>query len=61
MILHIENGRLGNQLFQYIGLKKYFPKDKIMLTSECGFGHVPIDIVRAKVKKLVSVAQNLRE
>jgi 5-methyltetrahydropteroyltriglutamate--homocysteine methyltransferase len=40
---------------------EYFPKDKIMLTSECGFGHVPIDIVRAKVKKLVSVAQNLRE
>ena len=30
---------------------EYFPKDKIMLTSECGFGHVPIDIVRAKVKK----------
>ena len=30
MILHLENGRLGNQLFQYIGLKKYFPKDKII-------------------------------
>ena len=30
MILHLENGRLGNQLFQYIGLKRYFPKDKII-------------------------------
>ncbi len=39
---------------------KYFSKDNILLTSECGFGHVPIDIVRAKVKKLVSVAKELR-
>ena len=39
---------------------EYFPKDRIMLTSECGFGHVPIDIVRSKVKKLVSVAHSLR-
>jgi hypothetical protein len=30
MILHLENGRLGNQLFQYIGLKKYFPKHRIL-------------------------------
>ena len=40
---------------------EYFPKDRIMLTSECGFGHVPLDIVRSKVKKLVSVAKNLRK
>lgn len=39
---------------------KYFKKDNILLTSECGFGHVPIDIVRAKIKKLVSVARELR-
>ena len=39
---------------------KYFEKNKIMLTSECGFGHVPIDIVRDKVKKLVEVAKELR-
>ena len=37
----------------------YFPKEKILLTSECGFGHVPIDIVRNKIKMLVSVAKNL--
>ena len=39
---------------------EYFSKDRIMLTSECGFGHVPIDIVRSKIKKLVSVAKNLK-
>ena len=38
---------------------EYFPKEKILLTSECGFGHVPIDIVRNKIKMLVSVAKNL--
>tara|TARA_B110000037_G_scaffold222404_1_gene297056 strand:+ start:2139 stop:3170 length:1032 start_codon:yes stop_codon:yes gene_type:complete len=38
----------------------YFSKEKIMLTSECGFGHVPIDIVRSKVRKLVEVAKELR-
>jgi hypothetical protein len=30
MIIHIENGRLGNLLFQYVGLKKYFPKKKLI-------------------------------
>jgi len=30
MILFFENGRLGNQLFQYYGLKKYFPKHKLI-------------------------------
>ena len=37
----------------------YFPKEKILLTSECGFGHVPIDIVRKKIKMLVSTAKKL--
>jgi len=40
---------------------KYFSPDKILLTSECGFGHVPIDIVREKIKKLVSVAKKIRK
>jgi hypothetical protein len=31
MILFFEYGRLGNQLFQYNGLKNYFPKHKIVL------------------------------
>ena len=38
---------------------EYFPKEKILLTSECGFGHVPIDIVNNKIKILVSTAKKL--
>lgn len=30
MIILFENGRVGNQLFQYIGLKEYFPKEKLI-------------------------------
>ena len=30
MILFFEYGRLGNQLFQYSGLSKFFPKDKLV-------------------------------
>jgi hypothetical protein len=30
MILYIENSQIGNKLFQYIGLKKYFPKEKLI-------------------------------
>ena len=29
MILFFENGRLGNQLFQYHGFKNYFPKQQL--------------------------------
>ena len=38
---------------------EYFPKEKILLTSECGFGHVPIDIVKNKIKMLVTAAKKL--
>ena len=37
----------------------YFPKEKILLTSECGFGHVPINIVRDKIKMLVATAKKI--
>jgi hypothetical protein len=30
VILFFENGRLGNQLFQYYGLTKYFPREKLV-------------------------------
>ena len=30
MILFYENGKLGNQLFQYCGIKKYFPNHRII-------------------------------
>jgi len=42
-------------------LLKYFTPDKILLTSECGFGHVPIEIARSKLKKLVETAKILRK
>ena len=38
---------------------EYFPKEKILLTSECGFGHVPIDIVRKKISMLVTTANKI--
>ena len=41
-------------------LLQYFKPDKILLTSECGFGHVPIEITRNKIKKLVESAKYLR-
>ena len=41
-------------------LLKYFTPNRILLTSECGFGHVPIEITRAKLKKLVESAKYLR-
>ena len=34
-----------------------FGKNKILLSSECGFGHVPIEITRAKLSRLVEVAK----
>jgi 5-methyltetrahydropteroyltriglutamate--homocysteine methyltransferase len=33
---------------------KYFPPERLMLTSECGFGHVPIDITRQKLQALTT-------
>jgi len=42
-------------------LLKYFNPKQILLTSECGFGHVPIEITRAKLKKLVESAEILRQ
>jgi hypothetical protein len=30
MIIFFEEGKLGNQLFQYCGLKKYFPNDNLI-------------------------------
>ena len=42
-------------------LLKYFKPENILLTSECGFGHVPIEITRSKLKKLVEAAEILRK
>ncbi|MEL1255221.1 cobalamin-independent methionine synthase II family protein [Flavobacterium sp. DGU38] len=37
----------------------YFPADRLILTSECGFGHVPIEITHAKLKRLVEASKVL--
>tara|TARA_B100000614_G_scaffold226285_1_gene216494 strand:+ start:344 stop:1387 length:1044 start_codon:yes stop_codon:yes gene_type:complete len=42
-------------------LLNYFSPDKILLTSECGFGHVPIEITKNKLKRLVEAAEILRK
>ena len=34
-----------------------FGTEKILLSSECGFGHVPIEITRAKLARLVEAAK----
>jgi len=38
----------------------HFPPERLMLTSECGFGHVPIDVTRAKLRALTAAAEALR-
>ena len=42
-------------------LLNFFESDKILLTSECGLGHVPIDIAKAKISQLVEAAAKLRK
>lgn len=34
----------------------HFPPERLMLTSECGFGHVPLDITRAKLRALTEAS-----
>ena len=34
-----------------------FGSDRVLLSSECGFGHVPIEITRAKLNRLVEAAK----
>jgi len=38
----------------------YFPPERLILTSECGFGHVPLDITHAKLKRLVEASHTFR-
>jgi 5-methyltetrahydropteroyltriglutamate--homocysteine methyltransferase len=39
----------------------YFPPERLLLASECGFQHVPLDITRGKMRALVAGAQYLRK
>jgi 5-methyltetrahydropteroyltriglutamate--homocysteine methyltransferase len=38
-----------------------FPPERLLLTSECGFQHVPLEITRTKLRALVAGARYLRE
>ncbi len=37
----------------------HFPRERLILTSECGFGHVPLEITRAKLGALVTACETL--
>jgi 5-methyltetrahydropteroyltriglutamate--homocysteine methyltransferase len=38
----------------------HFSSDRLLLTSECGFGHVPLGITRQKLRALVEACRGLR-
>lgn len=37
----------------------HFPRERLVLTSECGFGHVPLDITHKKLAALVEASHAL--
>ncbi len=37
----------------------HFPRERLVLTSECGFGHVPLDITHKKLAVLVEASHTL--
>ena len=39
----------------------YFEPDRVLISSECGFQHVPLEITRGKLRALVAGALRLRE
>ncbi len=39
---------------------KYFDPERLLLSSECGFQHVPLEITRAKLRALVAGVRYLR-
>jgi 5-methyltetrahydropteroyltriglutamate--homocysteine methyltransferase len=40
---------------------KHFPPERLLLTSECGFGHVPLPITEAKLRALTTACATFRE
>ena len=37
----------------------HFSRERLILTSECGFGHVPLDVTRTKLRALVEACKTL--
>jgi methionine synthase II (cobalamin-independent) len=40
---------------------KHFPPERLVLSSECGFGHVPLDITQAKLGRLFEASHHFRK
>jgi methionine synthase II (cobalamin-independent) len=40
---------------------KHFPPERLVLSSECGFGHVPLDITHAKLGRLLEASHHFRK
>ncbi len=40
---------------------EYFSPERLLLTSECGFGHVPLAITREKLRVLTETCRDLRK
>ena len=40
---------------------EHFSPDRLLLSSECGCGHVPLDITRAKMRVLAEACRQFRE
>lgn len=58
----IDSTETVNEIENYTKpILNYFKPENILLTSECGFGHVPLEITKAKIKKLVEAAKILRK
>ena len=57
MILFFENGRLGNQLFQYYGLKNYFPKHKLIFIGFSSlynsFSNIDVLFIRSNINSFL--------
>ena len=39
---------------------EYFEPERLLLASECGFQHVPLEVTRGKLRTLVAGARLLR-
>lgn len=64
MIIFFEFGRTGNQLFQYIGLKKYFPSEKLVFfgceSLEKYFDEIDVYFINKKKKVMRFLFKLLR-
>ena len=57
MIVFLQSGRLGNQLFQFVALKKYFPKHKLIFFGFASlqnlFNIIDVIFINLKINSLL--------